>query len=204
MSNPRTRSGFASSRRIDHAHSEPSSANGTLNQKTQCQDTLTSAPPSTGPITRPTAATIVLVPIASPSSSFGNASVTIAAELANRNAAATPCAIRHTISSVPPPANPAPSDASPNSAKPAHVGLLAAEQIRQPAGEQHQHGRGDHVGEDHPHQQQDAHAERLLEVGQRDDQGAGVDRREQHPEARAREGPPLVVLMLGVHAEAAA
>ena len=38
MSKPRTRSGLASSRRIEPAHSEPSSANGTLNQNTQCQE----------------------------------------------------------------------------------------------------------------------------------------------------------------------
>ena len=60
--------------------------NGTLNQNTQCHEIATSAPPSTGPITRPTAATIVFVPIARPSCSRGNASVTIAAALANRNA----------------------------------------------------------------------------------------------------------------------
>ena len=46
------------------------SASGTLNQKTQCQEIATSAPPSTGPSTRPTAATIVLVPIARPSCSL--------------------------------------------------------------------------------------------------------------------------------------
>ena len=45
------------------------SPSGTLNQKTQCHEIATRAPPSTGPITRPTAATIVLVPIASPSCS---------------------------------------------------------------------------------------------------------------------------------------
>ena len=109
---------MASSRRISHAHSEPSSANGTLNQNTQCQEIATSAPPSTGPITSPIAATIVFVPIASPSCSFGNASVTSAAELANRNAPPIPCSTRQTISSVPPPANPAPSDASAKSTNP--------------------------------------------------------------------------------------
>ena len=50
----------------------------------------TSAPPSTGPRTRPIAATIVLVPIARPSCSRGKASVTSAAALANRNARADP------------------------------------------------------------------------------------------------------------------
>ena len=110
---------MASSRNTKPAHSEPSSANGTLNQKTQCQEIATSAPPSTGPITRPMAATIVLVPIASPSCSRGKASVTSAAELANRNAPPIPCSTRQTISSVPPPANPAPSEARANSTNPA-------------------------------------------------------------------------------------
>ena len=88
--------------------------NGTLNQNTQCQEMSTSAPPSTGPITSPTAATIVLVPIATPSCSRGNASVTIAAALANRKAPPRPCRIRQTISSVPLPAKPAPSEAAAN------------------------------------------------------------------------------------------
>src|SRR6476619_8067523 len=100
------------------AHSDPTSANGTLNQNTQCHEMATSAPPSTGPITRPTAATIVFVPIARPSCSLGNASVTSAAELANRNAPPIPCSTRQTISSVPPPANPAPNDASANTTNP--------------------------------------------------------------------------------------
>jgi hypothetical protein len=100
------------------AHSEPSTANGTLNQNTQCQEIETSAPPSTGPMTRPTAATIVFVPIARPSCSRGNASVTSAPAFANRNAPPTPWAIRHRISTVPSAANPAPSEAIPNSTKP--------------------------------------------------------------------------------------
>ena len=38
----------------------------------------------------------------------------------------------------------------------ADVGLLAPEQVGQPARGEHQHGRGDHVGEDHPHELEDA------------------------------------------------
>ena len=66
----------------------PSRPSGTLNQKTHCQEIETSAPPSTGPSTSPIAATIMFVPIARPSCSRGNASVTSAAALANRNARA--------------------------------------------------------------------------------------------------------------------
>ncbi len=89
-----------------------------LNQKTHCQPIETSAPPSTGPITRPTAATIVLVPIATPSCSRGKASVTRAAAFANRNAAPTPCTIRQRISSVPLPEKPAPKEARVKRTKP--------------------------------------------------------------------------------------
>ena len=39
--------------------------------------------------------------------------------------------------------------------------------------------------------------EAALEVGQRDDQRARVDRRQQHPEAGAGERPPLVVVVVG-------
>ena len=91
---------------------------GTLNQNTQCQEMATSAPPSTGPITSPTAATIVFVPIARPSCSRGKASVTMAAELAKRNAPPMPCRIRQRMSSVPLPAKPAPSDARAKTRKP--------------------------------------------------------------------------------------
>ena len=117
-SNDRSSERPASSCRMRNAHRLPSSPNGTLNQNTQCQDSNTRAPPSTGPITSPTAATIVLVPIASPSCSRGNASVTIAAALAKSSEPPMPWRIRHRISSVPPEAKPAPSEATANSRKP--------------------------------------------------------------------------------------
>ena len=107
------------SARPERAERAPS---GTLNQNTQCQEIATSAPPSTGPITRPTAATIVFVPIARPSCSRGNASVTSAAALANRNAPPMPCRIRHRISSVPSAEKPAPSEASAKSDEAGDVG----------------------------------------------------------------------------------
>ena len=69
-------------------------------------------------MTRPTAATIVLVPMASPSCSFGKASVTSAAAFANRNAAPTPWKIRQRISSVPLFEKPAPSEARVKRRKP--------------------------------------------------------------------------------------
>ena len=179
----------------------PASANGTLNQNTQCHEIATSAPPSTGPITRPTAATIVFVPIARPSCSRGKASVTSAAALANRNAPPMPWRIRHRISSVPLLGEAGAQRGEREHEEAADVGLLAAEQVGQPAGGEHEHGRGDHVGEDHPHEREQAGVERALEVGQGDDQRARVDRRQQHPEARARERPPLVARVLRVDPE---
>ena len=112
------------SRRTSAAHTLPTIPKGMLNQKTQCQETATSAPPSTGPITSPIAATIVLVPIASPSCWRGNASVTIAAAFANRNEPPMPCTIRHRISCVPSPAKPAPNEASANTTKPPMYAFL--------------------------------------------------------------------------------
>ena len=83
-----------------------------MNQKTQCQEIATRAPPSTGPSTSPVAATIVLVPIASPSCSRGKASVTRAGPLAKMKAPPIPCTIRQRISWVPSAAKPAPSEAA--------------------------------------------------------------------------------------------
>jgi hypothetical protein len=85
----------------------------------------------------------------------------------------------------------------------ADVGALASEEVRQAPGGQDEHGRCDQVGQDHPDQRQDAGVQRALEVGQRDDQRPGVDRRQQHPDAGARERPPLVVLVAGMDSDAA-
>ena len=109
-SRPRTVSRPASSRRTAAPQTVPASARGTLNQKTQCQEIDTSAPPSTGPRTSPIAATIVFVPMATPSCSRGKASVTRAEEFAKMSAPPIPCAIRQRISSVPSAAKPAPSE----------------------------------------------------------------------------------------------
>ena len=89
-----------------------------MNQNTHGQSIATSAPPSTGPSTSPIAATIVFVPIATPSCSRGNASVTSAAALANRNAAPMPCRMRQRMSCVASAEKPAPSDAAAKTTKP--------------------------------------------------------------------------------------
>ncbi len=81
------------------------------------------------------------------------------------------------------------------------VRSLAAEEVGEAAGREHQHGRRDHVREDHPDQLEQGRAEAPLELGQGDDQGARVDRREQHPEAGTGERPPFVVLVLGGDSE---
>ena len=75
-----------------------------------------------------------------------------------------------------------------------HVGVLAAEEIGQAARSQHEHGRHDHVDEDHPDELEERRVQASLEIRQCDDQRPGVHGREQHPETRAGENPPLVVL----------
>ena len=82
--------------------------------------------------------------------------------------------------------------------KAADVGLLAPELIRQPARAEHEHGRGDHVDEDHPHELEQAGVQAALEVGQGDDQRARVDRRQEHAQRGAGQGPPLVGVVVGV------
>ena len=173
-----------------------------LNQNTHCHEISTSAPPSTGPMTRPTAATIVFVPIARPSWLRGNASVTRAAALAKDRAAdALQDPPEDQLRAVGREAGAERGGGEDREAD--DVGLLAAEEVRQPAGREDEHGRGDHVGEDHPDELQQRRVEAALEVGQRDDQRARVDGRQQHAEAGARQRPPLVVLVVGGDADAA-
>ena len=83
-------------------------------------------------------------------------------------------------------------------------GGLAAEEVGEATGGEDQHGRGDHVGEDHPDQGQEARPERPLEVRQGDDQRPRVGGHQQHAEAGAGQGPPLVVVVVGADARAAA
>ena len=178
------------------------SANGTLNQNTQCHEIATSAPPSTGPSTSPTAATIVFVPIARPSCSRGNASVTSAAALANRNAAPTPWRIRHRISSVPFVGEAGAERGEREDDEAADVGLLAAEQVGQPARGEHEHGRGDHVGEDHPHERRAAScASARSRSGRAMISVPELIVASSMPEAGAGERPPLVVGVLRVDPE---
>ena len=80
----------------------------------------------------------------------GNASVTSAAEFANRKAPPTPWRIRQRISSVPLAGEAGAERGEREDDEAADVGLLAPEQVREPPRGEHQHGRGDHVGEDHP------------------------------------------------------
>jgi hypothetical protein len=54
----------------------------------------------------------------------------------------------------------------------ADVGALASKQIAQPACHENENRRCDQVGEDHPHERQQACMQRPLEIGQRDDQRA--------------------------------
>ena len=186
-----------------HAQSEPSSANGTLNQNTQCQEIATSAPPSTGPSTRPTAATIVFVPIARPSCSRGNASVTSAAALANRNAPPMPCSDppQDQLGAVAGEAGAERGEPRRPRSRRRRRCLRPNRSDSRPARE-HEHGRGDHVGEDHPDERAGCSCAAL-----RSRSGSAMISvpelivASSMPEARARERPPLVVLVPGVDAE---
>ena len=51
---------------------------------------------------------------------------------------------------------PAPSEAIANRRNPPNVGALAPEQVAEPARHQHEHGRGDQVRENHPHEREQA------------------------------------------------
>ena len=85
-------------------------------------------------MTRPIAATIVFVPIATPSCSLGKASVTRAGPLAKMKAPPIPWTIRQTISSVPEEENPAPSEARPKTTKaPTKAVLRPKRSERRPA-----------------------------------------------------------------------
>ena len=72
-----------------------------------------------------------------------------------------------------------------------HVRVLAAEQVGEPSRRQHEDGRDDHVDEDDPDELQQRRVQAALEVRERDDERARVDGGEQHPQAGAREHPPL-------------
>ena len=104
-----------------------------MNQNTHCQEIETSAPPSTGPSTSPIAATIVFVPIATPSCSRGKASVTSAAAFANRKARADALddPPQDQLRAVGREAGAERGEREHEEA--ADVGALAPEQVRQPA-----------------------------------------------------------------------
>ena len=174
--------------------------NGKLNQKTHGHEIATSAPPSTGPITRPTAATIRVRPHREPELVLRERVGDERGRVREQEGAADALgdAPQDQLHAVGGEAGAQRGEAEHDEA--GHVGALAAEQVGQAAGAEHQHRRGDHVREDHPHECQQAGVQLALEVGQGDDERARVDRGQEHPQARARQHPPPVVLVTGVDA----
>ena len=85
-----------------YAHTVPNSPTGTEIRNTSRQSIGAKMPPSTSPTNIPLTPTMLLMPSAMPRWFSGNASVMIAAELASKNAAPTPCTIRNTIRYVAP------------------------------------------------------------------------------------------------------
>ena len=82
---------------IRYAHTVPRIPIGTDTRNTKRQANGASTPPSTRPMNDPAIAATMLMPSASPRSLAPKASVRMAEELANKNAAPIPCTIRMTI-----------------------------------------------------------------------------------------------------------
>ena len=93
----RARLGVLRSSSLRYAHTVPNTPIGTEIRNTARQSIGASRPPSTSPMKTPLTPTMLLMPSAIPRWLAGNASVRIAAELASRKAAPTPCTMRKTI-----------------------------------------------------------------------------------------------------------
>ena len=179
MSNDLSSDRPVSSRRIRNAHKLPASANGTLNQNTQCHEISDERASEHGPDHQAHGGDHRVGPHRQP-------------ELLAREGV---CHDRRSVreqeraadSLEDPPHDQLGAAAGEAGAErsqrknheAADVRLLAPELIGQPAGAQDEHGRGDHVHEDHPHELEEARVETPLEIGQRDDQRPRVDRRER-------------------------
>jgi hypothetical protein len=80
--------------------------------------------------------------------------------------------------------------------------------VAEPAEADEQHRHHDHEAEDQPEEvarvagRERVDADAAEDVGQRDEQDRGVDRRHQHPERRVRERHPLVVELPNVQPHA--
>ena len=190
-------------------HTVPTSAMGTLTQNTARQSHSDSTPPSTSPMNEPAIAATWFTPSASPRWSDGNASVRIAAELANSIAPPTPCTTRQPIS------HSAPAAAvqrvkrqrdrrDREDDEPEVVDPHPAVDVAEPS-ERHDEDRR-HQQEAHQHPQQVADVAGRQRVqpdpaedrGQRDQDDRGVDGRQEHPDGRVGQGHPLVVRVIDV------
>ena len=142
----------------------------------------------------PAPTTIALIPSARPSSRRGNASVTSAAELAIRNAPPTPWTSRATTSRKAVGASAQATEASGEQGEARRVRAGAADLVGDPAGVEHEDGRGQRVADDDPQQREQVGVEVAQDVGQGDDERSRGQRREQRADARDAEDDPAIAV----------
>ena len=78
--------------------------------------------------------------------------------------------------------------------EPGGVGPGPADLVGDPAGVEQEHGRGEGVADDDPQQREQVGVEVAQDLGQRDDQRPGGQRREQRADARDAEDDPAVAV----------
>ncbi len=201
----RARLGVLRSSSFRYAQTVPNSPTGTEIRKTSRQSIGASRPPSTRPTNRPLTPTMLLMPSAMPRWLAGKASVMIAAALASRNAAPTPCTMRKhdQIRGPGSPGHPVDGqqqrgDRVDDEAEVVH--LHAAVHVAEAPEADDQDARHDEEAEDHPEQVEAVGRDERIEVdaakdvGHRDQRDRGVERRQQHPQGDVRQGDPLVAI----------
>ena len=151
---------------------------------------------------------MLLIPSAIPRWLAGKASVRIAAELASRKAAPTPCTMRKTIRYSAPVAPGHPVDRQEqrgdrvdDEAEVVH--LHPPVHVPEPPEADDQHARHDQEAEDHPQQVEAVRRHQRVEVDapedarHRDQHDRPVERRQQHPQRHVRQRDPLVAIRGG-------
>ena len=207
----RARFGVEISWSLRYAHTVPNSPTGTEIRNTRRQLIGARMPPSTSPTNMPLTPTMLLIPSAIPRLLAGKASVMIAAELASRQAAPTPCTIRQHDQERGARASVQPVDGQDQRRRgvddePEVVDPHPAVHVAEPAEADDQHARHDQEAEDHPQQVEAVAGHQRIEVdaaedgGHRDQRDRRVERRQQHAERAVRQRDPLVVLAAGIGA----
>ena len=135
----------------------PKSPKGTDSKKTRCHSTGARSPTETRPMKPPAMAATLLMPRASPRWCVGNASVTMAEELANSMAPPTPCPTRMAMSHQAPadPVEPGDREQDGEDGEDGEAEVEDSdppEHVADPAQRDQQDGQDDHEAEQHPEQ----------------------------------------------------